>query len=170
MAAGAALVLACPFVTWWLIGDLTFQKGTAYPGDFFLYRPPPISPAAELAIGIASSSVALLALAVLIYATIKARFDSQWWLVLSLLIAAGMVVGAAERVMTAGVVGANIGGGLAAILGPPIVAVLVIVAAVLARSILCRVKSAGQVSQPPAGYYRDPTTGTPRWWDGQHWQ
>jgi len=54
--------------------------------------------------------------------------DSRWWLVVVLVTMAGVGLAAIERMVTAGVVGANIGGGLALFVGVPVVALALIAA------------------------------------------
>lgn len=53
-------------------------------------------------------------------------FDARWWSVLVPLMAAGFITGAGWRVMTAGVIGANIGAGLVVLFGSPLVAALLV--------------------------------------------
>ena len=64
--------------------------------------------------------------AVLVVAARSRPLDG-WWTVLALLCAAGALAAAGSRVVTAGVVGANIGGGLFLLFGAPVVLALVIV-------------------------------------------
>ncbi len=54
------------------------------------------------------------------------------------MVLAGLLVGAAGRVVTASVIGANIGGGLVLLVGVPVVAALVIGAAVWSVDLLRR--------------------------------
>jgi hypothetical protein len=72
-------------------------------------------------------------LLVLLWFTVRHLFDARWWSVLVPLMAAGFIAGAGWRVMTAGVIGANIGAGLVVLFGSPLVAALLVWA--VARSI-----------------------------------
>jgi hypothetical protein len=71
----------------------------------------------------------------LLGATWRGRFPATWWGVLVPLLVAGAFCGAGWRVITAGVVGANIGGGLLLVSGVPIVVTLIGVAVVVAWSL-----------------------------------
>lgn len=69
----------------------------------------------------------------LVCLTIRRVLDARWWSVLVPLLAAGFITGAGWRVMTAEVIGANIGAGFVILFGSPVVAALLTWA--LARSI-----------------------------------
>jgi len=88
------------------------------------FRPWPISPAAARAAGIASAAVAAVSVMVLAWATLRRLLDARWWAVLVPLPAAGFIAGARWRVMTAGVIGSNIGAGFVTIFGGPLVLAL----------------------------------------------
>jgi len=81
-----------------------------------------------------SGTVALIATiggaAALILAVHRRTVDARWLAVVGALMGAGGALGAIVRVVTAGVVGANIGGGLAIIFGGGFTAVLVVGAAI----------------------------------------
>jgi hypothetical protein len=113
-----ALVLAAPVATWWLVGDQSTVPVSMDP--CYTVRPWPIGPAAARVAGIGSLAVAGLA-AVLGWATLRRLLDIRWWAVLVPLLAAGFIAGARWRVMTAGVIGANIGAGLVILIGGPTV-------------------------------------------------
>ena len=130
--AGVVLVAATPIAVWWLVGDLST---TAVPDPDYMIHPIPMGAAVERLLG--SSAVLLVGVsgAVLLGATWRGRLPARWWGVLVPLLAAGAFCGAGWRVLTAGVVGANIGGGLVLLGGGPIVLTLIGVAVVVARSL-----------------------------------
>lgn len=127
--AAVGLVTAFPIAVWWLVGD----QSTVRPSDAdYAFRPLLIGPGAERAVGIGSVLLVVVALSVLVWATYRGPFARGWWIVLGLLLAAGFIIGSGWRVMTAGVIGANIGAGLAVMFGGPVVVVLLIGALALA--------------------------------------
>jgi hypothetical protein len=69
--------------------------------------------------------LAVVALTFLIWAMVRRLLDARWWVVLLPLLAAGFIAGAGWRVMTAGVLGSNIGAGFVVLIGWPLVAILV---------------------------------------------
>jgi hypothetical protein len=121
-AAAAGLVLSTPFATWWLIGD---QSVRGVPDLDYLFRLD-VDPLAERLIGI--GSLVMLAVSVLILLLTAGRrgVDRRWGWVVGPLVVAGIIVGSGLRVLTAGVIGANIGGAAILLVGPPVVAVLVL--------------------------------------------
>ena len=123
MPAAAGLVLAVPEVTWWLVGPL--DTAPARSGLDYAFRPWPISPAEARAAGLAASVVAVVSLTALGRETIRRRMEARWWWVLVPLLAAGFLAGAGWRVMTAGVLGSNIGAGFVVMIGGPLIAILV---------------------------------------------
>ncbi len=110
LPAAVGLVLATPVVTWWLIGPL--NTAPARVGLDYAFRPWPISPAVTRAAGFTAAVLAVVSLTVLISAITRRLLDMRWWAVLLPLLAAGFIAGAGWRVMTAGVLGSNIGAGL----------------------------------------------------------
>jgi hypothetical protein len=131
VAAAAGLVLAFPVATWWLVGDLSTVPASEDPD--FSFRPFDVSRAVERAAGWASALLAAVMLLLLAWFTVRRLLDARWWTVLVPLMAAGFITGAGWRVMTAGVIGANIGAGFVVLLGGPLVAALLVWA--VARSI-----------------------------------
>jgi hypothetical protein len=109
---------------WWLVGDQSTVPASSDPD--YAFRPWPISPAAARAAGIGSLTIAATATGLLGWATARRLLDVRWWAVLVPLTAAGFIAGAGWRVMTAGVIGANIGAGFVVLLGGPIVLGLLI--------------------------------------------
>ena len=133
LAAGGALVVATPVVTWWVSGDLS--EGVHDPD--YMVRPLPLSRVAETAIGTTAAAIALAALVVVVRSARRHEVDRRWLAVLGPLVAAGVVCGFGWRVVTAGVIGANIGGGMVMLFAPWVVLGLVIAAAVQGYG-LCR--------------------------------
>ncbi|GAA4568430.1 hypothetical protein GCM10023176_22820 [Micromonospora coerulea] len=128
------LILATPVASWWLVGDLSEEVAEGVELDYGI---PPLSldPLGDGVVGVLACIAAIRALALLVSATSSRRLDSRWWLVLLPLVGAGVLVGFAWRVLTAGVIGANIGGGLTIIFGGPLLGVLLIAAAAAALQI-----------------------------------
>jgi hypothetical protein len=128
-AAAAGCAVAVPVAVWWLVGDLSspVPPGTDYD---YMVRPPAISPGVELAIGAGALTVAGGTLALLVWASARRRFDRRWWGALLPVLAAGAVAGFGWRVVTAGTIGPNIGGGLTLLVGGAVVAVLLLWAAI----------------------------------------
>lgn len=128
-AAALLLVLAAPLATWWLVGE---NPGAAlgmdpaqYPDSYdYLVHPPSIDPAVARIVGRAATFVATAAALALAVALGTRRLDWRWLLSVGPLVAAGAVIGIAERVITSAVVGANIGGGMAILFGTPTVLAL----------------------------------------------
>lgn len=123
VAAAVVSAPAAALVSAWVVGDLS-APGPAAGLD---YAVPPVGLPAEVegVVGIAGLSVLLLTVVV-------ACSASRAWPVLACLSTAGLVVGAAYRVMTAGVIGANIGAGLVVFFGGPLLLGLLLAGTVLA--------------------------------------
>ncbi len=102
------IVVCVPFTTWWAVGDLSTT--TDHPDH--LLRPIPLTSAQESSIG--WSATVLLGLSILVLVGLHRsgrRVDRTQLLVVAPLLALGLFLGVGYRIMTAGVVGANIGGG-----------------------------------------------------------
>jgi hypothetical protein len=109
------------------------DQSTVPPSDAdYAFRPLLIGAGAERAVGIGSVLLVVVALSVLVWATHRHLFGRRWWIVLGLLLAADFIIGSGWRVMTAGVIGANIGAGLVVMFGGPVLVVLLIGALALA--------------------------------------
>jgi len=122
LAAAVLQVLATPVATWWLVGDLSTVPLSAEPD--YAFRPWPISAAVARAAGASSLMLSAAMTVLLVWATSARRLDVRWWAVLIPLLLIGMSAGAGWRVMTAGVIGANIGAGLIILVGGPAAASL----------------------------------------------
>ena len=114
--AATLVVTACPFATWFLIGDLT--ENVADPD--YMFHPSALTGTQSVAIGVTAIALATIGIAVVLSAARRGVVDVTDLAAAGPLLATGAFVGASERAMTAGVIGANIGGGLL-ILGSPVV-------------------------------------------------
>ncbi|MFF3945305.1 hypothetical protein ACFYYN_10850 [Streptomyces sp. NPDC001902] len=155
-AAAVTLIVTTPVATWGLMGR---QDAAGFePAELdYLAQPFAIPEGAETAIGVAAAVLAAGAAVLLGRASRPGpdRFDGRWWEVIGPLLAAGLLAGAIWRTVTAGVIGANIGAGLAILLGGPVVAGLVLWS--LGRGLwLARARRRG--TRPPRG-----GTGTAGW-------
>jgi hypothetical protein len=142
--AAVVLVLVTPVLTWWLVGDLSTVPASA--GRDYSVAPWDISAGTARAIGAGSLGLAIVALVVLGWATLRRLLCAQRWTVLTPLLAAGVMTGVGWRIMTAGVIGTNFGAGLVVIFGSPLVAALLLWA--MARSAYLLIR-AHHAKHPP---------------------
>jgi hypothetical protein len=130
--ATIVLFVAAAGAAWWLVGDLST---TSHPDPSRLFDPPKIDSATETIVGL------LLTIAVVSYWTIftvvtrRAGTFETWLPVPACLTAAGCFVGFSCRVLTAGVDGANIGGGFLVLIGPFVLLALLVFPVVYALNI-----------------------------------
>ena len=129
VAAAAALVAAIPVATWTLVGDLSSGGFDEAELDYVV-RAPDIPSPVELVAGAVAVTVVLASAWILALAVYRGHLRRPWLATVVPLCVAGVVLGFVGRAVTAGGIGANIGGGLAILFGVPFVAVLVIAAAV----------------------------------------
>ncbi|GGN50848.1 hypothetical protein GCM10010109_90450 [Actinoplanes campanulatus] len=113
------LVPAVPVATWWLVGDLTETSGDIVLD--YAYQPVTFGEAGDVILGVVAFLTALAALGVLLHGTVTGRMRNAWWGVAVSILAIGAYLGWAERIWTAGVIGANIGVGLTFLFGVPFV-------------------------------------------------
>lgn len=92
-----------------------------------------------------ASVAGLTALVVLVHSVRRQRLDSQWGWIVACWVAAGVVIAGYARVLTAGVIGANIGAGL--FLPLPLAAAAV--AAVVTAAVAGRAASRSPHAGPP---------------------
>ena len=134
--ASLALVLATPVATWWLVGDLTDDAARRLASQGvkldYAFRPVTLGAVGDRIVGVLACVTVVATLAVLIHDTVARSLRPGWWVVLVPLVLAGVLVGFGWRVLTAGGIGANIGAGLMILGGGPVLAVLLLVAAVAA--------------------------------------
>lgn len=141
--SATVLVLAAPLATWWLVGPnpgSEIEAGPTVPtntADFdYMFHPPSIDPAVERAVGGGATVAVLVAAIALVFTARSGRIDRRWWLPIVGLVAAGAFAGFGERVVTAAVIGANIGGGLVILFGAPLALALVLGSLVRAIHVL----------------------------------
>ncbi|GIJ39513.1 hypothetical protein Vwe01_28380 [Micromonospora andamanensis] len=131
-----ALLLSTPVVTGWLVGDLTgpAARRLAAEGEPLDYAVEPVSlgVVGDRVLVIVAGALMVLSLVLLIRATATRKLEPRWWFVLVPLILAGVLIGLAWRIVTAGAIGANIGAGLIVLGGGPVLLILLGVAAVQA--------------------------------------
>ena len=145
LAAVAGLPLAT-CATIWLVGDLSYT-GPVDGGLDYAYRPLPLASPVVTGSGVAST----VALGVVVLWLRRRRTAIA---ALACLAVAGVLVGLTYRIVTAGVIGANIGAGLA-LFG------LVPLAAVFALFGLVRALTSAPVPHPSIVVHRDGRSG--RW-------
>jgi len=122
-AAAVLIVLAAPVMTWWLVGD---QSTTSPDNADYVFRPPfRFSTKATRALGAGALVVTVAAAALLISASASHSFDPRWWSVVGPLLLLGILLALGWRVLTAGVVGANIGIGLFVFFVGPVILALI---------------------------------------------
>ncbi|TJZ55712.1 hypothetical protein FCH28_10370 [Streptomyces piniterrae] len=126
--AAAVLAAAVPVATWGLLGRHDHQGVPPSELDHAV-EPLDIPAGLEAAIGVVALLLVGACTALLVRASRRGTFDRRWWQVLGPLLVAGLVIGSGWRVLTAGVVGANIGAGLVIMIGGPVVAGLLLWAA-----------------------------------------
>ena len=118
------LILSVPVAAWWLIGDLSESAG-----DYFMLRPLTIEVGSEPMFGVLAGIAAIVGAALVLRGRSLLRLAPTLW-EQALLLTVGAEVGIAfvYRVFTAGVVGANIGGGMMLLMGVPLVAFMLALA------------------------------------------
>ena len=125
-AASAVLVLATPVAVWWMTNSVTHQP---LKDPDYAVRPLEIDPAIKVGLTVAAVVLALFSLAILELARRHQRLSEEWWGVLGPLVAVGAICGGTYSMLTAPVIGANIGAGLASFVVPPAVIGLLVWAA-----------------------------------------
>jgi hypothetical protein len=127
----AGIALSTPFLVWFAIGDVSF-RGSGGVGLSHGYGPYQVGPESGKVVGGVAAVVAAVAVAVLVMRTRQGVADRRSWAVVAALAGAGSVGAAGWRILTAGGVGANIGGGMVLVSGPVLIAGLLVVAVKLA--------------------------------------
>ncbi|GAA5063597.1 hypothetical protein GCM10023318_48530 [Nocardia callitridis] len=136
-AAGLWLLLTATVLTWYLIGQQDADVGDGVALDYTI-RPWALPYGVEHAIGIASILGFVGVLVVAWRSWRRGSMDPRWWTVLVLCSLAGAGIGAGWRVLTAGVIGANIGAGLIVLLGVPLLIIVVLVAVIRSITLIMR--------------------------------
>jgi hypothetical protein len=131
-----ALLIASPVAVWWYAGDQTEVPDELNPD--YAVRPMEISPAVENTVGIAAGVTVLVGLLFAAWMTARHRDQRAWWSVILPVLTAGYLVGSGWRVVTAGVIGANIGAGMVFMWGGPAVVCLLIWAIVRGSDLVRR--------------------------------
>ncbi|MGW0862281.1 hypothetical protein [Streptomyces sp. NPDC002611] len=121
LTAGVALVLGVPVAAWGLMGQQNHDGLPASELDY-AYQPWGIGDGVAAGVGGLALVLAGVGAAVLV----RGAMDRRWWGVLGPLVVVGLMVGVGWRVLTAGVVGANIGAGMLIIFGTPVAAGLLL--------------------------------------------
>ncbi|WP_435283001.1 hypothetical protein [Streptomyces koelreuteriae] len=121
LTAGVALVLGVPVAAWGLMGQQNHDGLPASELDY-AYQPWGIGDGVAAVVGGLALVLAGVGAAVLM----RGAMDRRWWGVLGPLVVVGLMVGVGWRVLTAGVVGANIGAGMLIIFGTPVAAGLLL--------------------------------------------
>jgi hypothetical protein len=111
-----ALVMVTPVVSGWGVGDLSEEVDPRY-ADYAI-RPLGLSPGVERGLGMAAAGVAVVAGGALVLATRRRQIDRRWWAAIVPLLLIGVYCGVSYRVVTAAVIGANIGAGMMFLLAP----------------------------------------------------
>jgi hypothetical protein len=123
--------LVAPILTWWAIGDVSTTKGL---GAFHTFGPYHVNPHAEFVVGCLAAVLAVAALVVLVVPVARRGRDGRSWGAVACLCGAGALGAACWRLQTAGVDGANIGGGLLLIVGPVLIAGMLIAAVAISHA------------------------------------
>ncbi|MHC0431712.1 hypothetical protein ACX6XY_16245 [Streptomyces sp. O3] len=133
LLAAVLLIAAATVGTWWLIGQQTLD--VADPD--YAVRPWNIPDDVEKALGAGAMLTLAVTVPLFVEWTRIRRLEPAWWSVLGPLLAVGAVAALGQRVMTAEVIGANIGAGLVVLFGAPVAALVTVLslgrAAQLAR-------------------------------------
>jgi hypothetical protein len=129
IAAMAVVVLASPVLAWFAVGDTS----EAVPNPDYMFRPPSLSTTQELALGATAFALGAAA-AVVVVSALRSGVVALGELAPAVpLLLAGAFLGLAARIVTAGVSGANIGGGLVILFGPFVLLALVVWSVILWR-------------------------------------
>ncbi|MBI2711172.1 MAG: hypothetical protein HYX34_15995 [Actinobacteria bacterium] len=119
------LGISVPVAAWWLVGPLDSSleelRIPANPREYldYMVRPPVVDPGVERAVGIAGLVLGAASLAVVVRALRRHVLHRGWSAVVVYVVLSGIALGFGARVITAGVIGANIGGGMLMLVLPP---------------------------------------------------
>lgn len=136
------LVAAVPIALWYLIGDLSTSPLPSRESDH-LVEPMQIPAWSEHAAGIASLVLTVACVALLFWGGSRRFATPRTWIALALLIPAGLIIGLAGRVLTASVIGANIGAGIMLLFPLPLAGILILSALIFLTVSLTRERRRG---------------------------
>jgi hypothetical protein len=139
-----AVVATAPVVAWRLLPDMSTVDETE-PNPDYMVRPVDLPTVLSVGIAVIAVVVFVGGLAVLLAATARRRFGPRGWFALALAVMAGFMAALLARMVTAAVIGANIGGGLAVMVFGPVVVI------VYAVSLIVAVTGRGDEDGPPIG-------------------
>ncbi|MGA5896538.1 hypothetical protein [Streptomyces venetus] len=148
ISSAVALVLAVPVAAWGLMGQQNAEGVPASELDH-AYQPWGVGDGTAAVIGAVALVLAAAGATVLVRGARGGDLDRRWWGVLGPLVVVGLVAGVGWRILTAGVIGANIGAGLLIMLGTPIVAALLLWA--LGRGVWLATRGRGDGGARPGG-------------------
>lgn len=129
--------VAAPLAAWWLVGDLSETRTR----PDYTWRAPKFDPGVVRICGLAAAVSLAICVVLLVQWTRQRLVSRSWWSVEGPVLFAGLALGYSLRVLTAGTVGANIGGGLVLLAWPPMF--LVVLVWSVARSVSLLNSSAG---------------------------
>jgi hypothetical protein len=121
----AGIAVATPFLVWFVIGDVSF-RGSGGIGLDYEYGPYQVGPESGYVVGGLAALVAAAAVAALVIYTRQRIANRRSWTIVGALAMAGAVGAGGWRIMTAGVTEANIGGGFVLLIGPVLIAGLLV--------------------------------------------
>ncbi|WP_433872163.1 hypothetical protein [Saccharopolyspora sp. CA-218241] len=124
-SAVVLLALAAPVAFWYVIGD---QSSVSPDHADYLVEPLRLPSWVNGAVVAVTALVVLGCALVLLRESRRGRLGRRHGVVLGLLLVAGLLIGVSARMITAGVIGANIGGGIMLMVALPLAGALVLVA------------------------------------------
>lgn len=160
LSAATVLVAAVPVAAWGLLGQQNSGELPASQLDY-AFQPFGIPDGLDTVLGAIALVLAGVGATLLVRASRSGGMDKRWWGVLAPLVMAGVLVGVGWRVLTAGVIGANIGAGLVIFFGGPVVAGLLLWA--LGRGVWLANHRPGGDSSPGGGNSPDGDTRGGQW-------
>jgi hypothetical protein len=115
--AGAGLVAATPVAMWWVAGDRSYRGSDDLD---YIFRPLDLPVWLEMLAGAGAVAVVMACVFVLAEARQQGLLTRAQVRTLAQLCVAGAIIGAGWRAVTAGVIGANIGGAMVLLFGLPL--------------------------------------------------
>ncbi|WP_156726017.1 hypothetical protein [Streptomyces apocyni] len=121
LVAAVLLLLSSTVAVWWVVGQRTLDE-VADPDH--AVRPWDIPAGVETTVGAGALLTLVLTASLFVEWTRTRRMDPVWWSALGPLLGVGVAVALGHRVVTAEVIGANIGAGFIVLFGAPVVALV----------------------------------------------